>query len=113
MFDGQPQTVEYYTKPDGKQPVTDWLDNLPDVRADARITARIVRLGLGNPGDYKSVDGGVYEMRIDYGPGYRVYFAVSGVSIVLLLCGGTKKTQQADIEIAHNYWADYKQRNKL
>ncbi len=113
MFNGQPQVVEYYEKLDGTQPVTEWLDNLPDSRIDARITARIVRLELGNPGDYKSVGGGVYEMRIDTGSGYRVYFAVSGLSIVLLLCGGTKKTQQSDIETAYEYWSEYKKRNKL
>lgn len=113
MFDGQPQTVEVFTKSDGSQPVNEWLDNLSDTRAVARISARIVRLELGNPGDYKSIGGGLYELRVDYGPGYRVYFAVSGLTIVLLLCGGTKKTQQADIDTAEDYWASYKKRNNL
>ena len=113
MFDGQAQVVEYYEKLDGSQPVTEWLDALSDRRADARITARIARLELGNPGDYKSIGSGVYEMRIDTGPGYRVYFAISGISIVLLLCAGSKKTQQSDIETAYEYWSEYKKRNML
>ncbi len=112
MFDGQPQLVEFYETLDGKQPVQEWLEYL-DTRTDMRIAARIERLQLGNPGDYKSLGNGVYEMRIDFGPGYRVYFALSGISIVLLLCGGTKKTQQADIETAYEYWSEYKKRNKL
>ena len=112
MLDGQPQLVEYYETLDGSQPVQEWLELL-DSRTDVRITARIERLQLGNPGDYKSVGKGVYELRIDFGPGYRVYFALSGISIVLLLCGGTKKTQQADIDTAYEYWSEYKKRNKL
>ncbi len=112
MFDGQPQLVEFYETLEGSRPVQEWLEIL-DSRTDTRITARIERLQLGNPGDYKSVGSGVYEMRIDFGPGYRVYFALSGISIVLLLCGGSKKTQQADIETAYEYWSEYKKRNKL
>ena len=77
-----------------------WLEGLRDRRAAARIAIRIDRLRLGNPGDVKSVGGGVSEMRIDYGPGYRVYFANVGVQIVLLLCGGDKSTQARDIERA-------------
>jgi len=77
-----------------------WLSKLNDRNARARIQVRIDRLALGNPGDAKSVGRGVSEMRIDYGPGYRVYFAQCGKIIVVLLCGGTKKTQQADIERA-------------
>jgi len=77
-----------------------WLSKLNDRNARARIQVRIDRLALGNPGDAKPVGQGVSEMRIDYGPGYRVYFAQRAKIIVLLLCGGTKKTQQADIERA-------------
>ncbi len=77
-----------------------WLGKLKDRRAIARILVRIDRLALGNPGDVRSVGGGVSELKIDYGPGYRVYFAQRGQSLVLLLCGGDKSTQSVDIETA-------------
>lgn len=77
-----------------------WLADLRDRRAVARIAARIDRLKLGNPGDVKSVGDGVSELRIDYGPGYRLYFKRVGQEIVLLLCGGDKSTQERDIERA-------------
>ena len=77
-----------------------WLRNLRDERAVARIAARIRRLEQGNPGDAKSLGSGLLEMRIDYGPGYRVYYVRIGVVIVVLLCGGDKRTQQRDIKRA-------------
>ena len=77
-----------------------WLDNLRDIRARARVLARVERLAAGNPGDVKSVGEGVSEMRIDYGPGYRVYFTRHGDEIVILLAGGDKSTQNADIKTA-------------
>lgn len=78
----------------------DWLNKLKDRRAAARIAARILRFEHGNPGDVRSVGEGVSEMRIDYGPGYRVYFTRRGETIVLLLCGGDKRTQDRDIRLA-------------
>ncbi|APX86604.1 addiction module antitoxin RelB [Methylorubrum extorquens] len=77
-----------------------WIDDLRDVRAVARIAKRIDRLALGNPGDVKPVGDGVSEMRIDYGPGYRVYFTAQGKQIVILLCGGDKSSQERDIRAA-------------
>ena len=77
-----------------------WLDGLDDTRARARVQARIERLAGGNPGDVKPVGGGVSELRIDYGPGYRVYFTRAGREIVVLLAGGDKSTQDADIKLA-------------
>ena len=74
-----------------------WLDGLRDVRARARVQVRIERLAAGNPGDIRPVGGGVSELRIDYGPGYRVYFKYVGREIVILLAGGDKSTQSADI----------------
>lgn len=74
-----------------------WFGELRDARAKARIALRIDRLALNNPGDVKSVGGGVSELRIDYGPGYRVYFTRRGDVWVILLCGGDKKTQDRDI----------------
>jgi putative addiction module killer protein len=77
-----------------------WLDGLKDIRARARILVRIQRLEAGNTGDVKPVGSGVSEMRIDYGPGYRVYFFQQGREIVVLLAGGTKRTQSTDIKRA-------------
>ncbi len=77
-----------------------WLRRLRDADAVARIVGRIRRMELGNPGDAKSVGGGVMEMRIAYGPGYRIYYVQRGTEIVILLCGGDKRTQRQDIKRA-------------
>ena len=77
-----------------------WLTGLRDQKAIARIQIRIDRLALGNPGDVRPVGSGISEMRIDYGPGYRIYFSQRGSDIVILLCGGDKTTQTSDIEKA-------------
>ena len=77
-----------------------WLRRLRDANAVARIAGRIRRMEMGNPGDNRSVGQGVLEMRIDYGPGYRVYYVHRGAEIVILLCGGDKRTQQQDIKKA-------------
>lgn len=77
-----------------------WLSKLTDNRARAKVMVRVDRLSAGNPGDVKPVGKGVSEMRVDYGPGYRIYFMSRGNVVVVLLCGGTKKTQQTDIERA-------------
>jgi putative addiction module killer protein len=79
---------------------TTWLASLRDHNAKGRIASRISRLEHGNPGDVKSVGGGISEMRIDYGPGYRLYYAMRGSILVILLCGGDKRTQDADIKKA-------------
>ncbi|GJD94156.1 type II toxin-antitoxin system RelE/ParE family toxin [Methylobacterium iners] len=78
----------------------EWLEALRDVRARDRITARTQRLALGNPGDVKTVGEGISEMRIDYGPGYRVYFKQRGSALIILLCGGDKSSQEQDISRA-------------
>jgi putative addiction module killer protein len=77
-----------------------WIDNLHDIRARARILVRIERLATGNPGDVKAVGEGISELRIDYGPGYRVYYTQHGRSVVILLAGGDKSTQARDIKTA-------------
>jgi putative addiction module killer protein len=77
-----------------------WIDGLRDIRARARVLARIERLAAGNPGDVKPVGEGVSEMRIDYGPGYRVYFQKRGRLLIILLVGGDKRTQSRDIKTA-------------
>jgi putative addiction module killer protein len=79
---------------------SDWFVSLRDSKAKARINIRIRRLSMGNPGDVKPVGKGVSELRIDYGPGYRVYYVKQGDNLVILLAGGDKKTQQKDIKVA-------------
>ena len=86
-----------------------WFNGLRDAEAAARINARVRRLSLGNPGDAKAVGSGVSEMRIDYGPGYRVYFQRRGNTMIVLLCGGDKSTQAKDIKTAKRLaetWSD-------
>ena len=85
-----------------------WSRSLRDDRARAKIALRVDRLALGNPGDVKPVGGGVSEMRIDYGPGYRVYYGRHGDSIILLLCGGTKNGQSRDIKKAKALFETWK-----
>lgn len=77
-----------------------WLDGLRDIRARARVLARVERLAAGNPGDVKAVGEGVSELRIDYGPGYRIYFTMRGHTVIILLAGGDKSTQASDIKRA-------------
>jgi putative addiction module killer protein len=78
----------------------EWLDGLRDIRARARVQARIERLAVGNPGDVRPVGEGVSELRINYGPGYRVYFKQHGRELIVLLAGGDKRTQTKDIKLA-------------
>jgi putative addiction module killer protein len=89
---------------------SEWLGNLKDKRAAAKIAVRIDRLSLGNFGDVKSLGSGVSELRIAEGPGYRIYFGMIGKQCVLLLCGGDKRQQAADIKRAITYWNDYLKR---
>ena len=109
-MDANEQRIRVYQKEDGKRPFTDWLNKLRDQKARERIDARLTRVQLGNFGDSKSVGQGVRELRIDYGPGYRVYFGRDGIHVVILLLGGDKRTQSKDIDTAKDYWADYKAR---
>ena len=102
--------VREYQTADGKTPLTEWLDALRDGQARARIVARLDRLKAGLLGDWKSVGEGVCELRVDHGPGYRVYYAQDGDTVIILLCGGDKRTQRREIERAHGYWKDYKAR---
>ena len=102
--------LRYYQTSDGKRPFVDWLEGLQDRQARTRIEARIARVASGTMGDVEPVGEGVLELRIDWGPGYRVYFARIGQVTVLLLCGGDKRTQQRDINRAKEYFQDYKAR---
>jgi putative addiction module killer protein len=102
--------IRHYVAASGKDVLGDWLDGLKDKRAWARINKRIERLAVGNFGDCKPLREGVSELRIDYGPGYRIYFGRIGRSVILLLCGGDKRKQSADIARAIVMLKDYERR---
>ena len=102
--------LEYQTE-DGASPFGRWFSTL-DATAAAKVTTALTRLGLGNTSNVKVVGAGVFELKIDFGAGYRVYFGRDGAVIAILLGGGTKKRQQRDIEVAQDHWQDYKRRKK-
>ena len=104
--------VEDYQSADGKDPYIDWLNGLSDRMAKARVAVRVQRMAAGNSGDCKPIQDGVWELRIDHGPGYRVYYAQAGKRLILLLLGGDKRKQQADITAAIDYWQDWQLRKK-
>ena len=104
--------IRHYLTTSGTDTFEEWLDSLRDAKAEARVAARIARLAAGNFGDCKPLMDGVWELRIDWGPGYRVYYAMIGRTCVLLLCGGDKRRQSADINRAVEYWNDYRRRTE-
>ena len=95
----------------GSSPFAHWFADL-EATAAAKVTTALTRLGLGNASKVKGVGGGVLELKIDFGPGYRVYFGKDGPEIVILLGGGTKKRQPRDIDAAHERWQDFKRRKE-
>ena len=103
------QLLHYLTR-DGKDPFQEWLSDFRDLHARTAVFRRIERLKQGNFGDCKPLRDGVWELRIDVGPGYRVYYAKAGQVVVLLLCGGDKRRQKADIERAVALWQDWNRR---
>lgn len=102
--------IEHYLTDGHKDLYIDWLRRLRDIRAKVAIIRRVARTEHGNFGDHKFCREGVWELRIDAGRGYRVYYAMSGQRLVLLLCGGDKRTQHADIERAVQCWQDWQRR---
>jgi putative addiction module killer protein len=102
--------IRHYVNRAGKDVFDDWLTQLADGRAQAKIASRINRLAAGNFGDCKRLRQGLCELRIDWGPGYRVYYAMLGRICILLLCGGDKRKQSSDIDRALDYLKDYKER---
>jgi putative addiction module killer protein len=100
--------VENYQHPDGSCPFEKWMASLRDRKTRAIIRTRIGRVRLGNLGNCEPVGAGVLELKIDYGPGYRVYFGQVETKLVILLCGGDKSSQPEDIRRAIEYWEDYK-----
>lgn len=104
--------VRHYLTTNGADPFASWFEAVRDRQAQARVQARIDRLERGVLGDAEPCGEGVWELRIDWGPGYRVYYARSGEKIILLLLGGDKRKQRADIKRAKEYWRDHEQRTK-
>lgn len=102
-------TINEYTDEQGKSPYADWLR---DNRAKAKIIMQVDKMELGLFGDVEPIGEGLSELRIHYGPGYRVYFGKEGQQVFLLLCGGDKSTQSKDIKKAKEYWKDHKRRHK-
>lgn len=105
------KVIRYLDKND-RDFVQEWLDEISDEKAVASIARRFARLNDGNFGDCKPLRDGVWELRIDAGPGYRAYYAKDGLTVVLLLCGGDKRSQNRDIDRACKYWSDFKQRRR-
>lgn len=104
--------VQDYLTHEGDDPYALWLAGLTDRQARARVLVRVLRMGAGNFGDCKPLNDGVWELRIDHGPGYRVYYAQAGKRLILLLAGGDKRKQQADIATAIERWNDWQHRRK-
>jgi putative addiction module killer protein len=104
------ELIEYLDEK-GRSPFENWFNRI-NAQAAAKVTTALVRLESGNASNAKSIGGGVYELRIDFGPGYRVYFSYDGPNVVILLAGGTKKRQDKDIETAKKRWNEYKEQKK-
>ena len=111
MLPSRSPELRYDLTGDGKSPFESWFSGL-DVAAGAKVSVALARLGQGDLSKARGVGEGVLEYRIDWGPGYRVYFGRDGEMLVILLTGGTKKRQQRDIERAKELWTDYKRRRK-
>lgn len=103
--------IKHYITRNGLDVFMYWRDKVKDIKAKIAIDRRIYRAELGNFGDHKPCREGVWELRVDVGPGYRVYYAQTGKSVVLLLCGGNKHSQDTDIMKACEYWKDWQLRN--
>ncbi|WP_404790577.1 type II toxin-antitoxin system RelE/ParE family toxin [Altericista sp. CCNU0014] len=107
-----PKQVVFYADEDGNEPFQAWMDNLRDQQGKRRIISRLFRVQQGNYGDVKPIGDGLSELRIFFGPGYRVYFGEEAGNMVVVLCGGDKDSQSRDIEAAKVYWKEYKNREK-
>ena len=104
--------IAVYRDRQGKEPLTEWLNSIRDRRTRARIDARLDRLQDGNFGDYRSLKGGLFELRLHFGSGYRIYYGRRGDELIILLAGGDKSSQTRDINKAKQYWKDYKKQEK-
>lgn len=106
------KTLKIYQDSSGREPFAEWLDSLKDRKTRSRIITRLDRLEVGNPGDNRHLEEGVYELRLHFGPGYRVYYGEDGPIIIILLIGGDKSTQSNDIKKAKALWKNYKEAKK-
>lgn len=104
--------VLHYRTVEGRFPYRDWVESIADKKARAAVLARVDRLAFGAFGDWKAAGEGVFELRVHLGPGYRIYFGRKGKVVVILLCGGDKRSQDSDIRQATRYWNDYETRTK-
>lgn len=105
------RSIRIYEAGNGKRPFEEWVKDLRDPVTVRRIQARLAGVSAGNLGDVKPVGEGVSELRLAFGPGYRIYFGADGDELIILLCGGDKSSQDKDIRKAKEYWADYRSQN--
>ena len=110
-MESQQWLIHKYVTVSGVCPFDEWFENL-EPTTQARVDVRLDRVSLGNFGDRKSLDGGIFELRLHFGGGYRVYYGLEGRKVVLLLMGGMKKTQSKDIKTARRYWKAYQEEKK-
>ncbi|NBV06890.1 MAG: type II toxin-antitoxin system RelE/ParE family toxin [Proteobacteria bacterium] len=106
-----PRSISYYKSRNNKMPFMDWISNL-DPSTKEVVYERIEKVKVGYFGDYKNLGDGVFELRINFGSGYRIYYAVNGKDIILLLCAGNKDTQSRDVKKAKFFWEEYKNAKK-
>lgn len=106
------KTLKVYSLKTGKEPFSEWLNGIKDKTTLTRIIRRLDFLELGHYGDYKALGGGIYELRLQFGSGYRIYFAEIDDIIIILLCGGDKSSQAKDIKLAKQYWREMESNNE-
>ncbi len=104
--------IEFYQTPSGHNPFDDWFESIQEMHTRSKILTRLDRLKLGNFGDCKSLGEGIAELRIHYGPGIRIYYSKIGNKVILLLCGGNKRSQSKDIDKAKEYLREYQSRER-
>lgn len=109
-MESRQREIRFYCRENGKVPFRVWVESLKDIRGRAIIETKIDRVEAGNLGVFNYVGDGICELKINFGPGYRIYFGQEGMNVVILLCGGDKSTQQRDVWTAKEYWADYNRR---
>ena len=109
MRDARPRELEVFRTSTGRAPFNEWLESLRDARTRNRVRGRLDRLEAGNFGDCQPVGDGVFELRLHFGAGYRIYFGKGDNTIILLLCGGDKSQQPRDIRRAKTYWRNYQE----
>ncbi len=110
-MEASPRRIRIYESENGKRPFEDWVKDLRDPSTVRRIQARLAGVSIGNLGDVKAVGEGVSELRLAFGPGYRIYFGADGDDLIILLCGGDKSSQDKDIRKAKEYWSDYRSKS--